>query len=434
MISARFFLVIAIFIRLIYSLIIERIEDIQRKKPLPEEVSDVYDAERYQKFLDYTAESKKIDNKYRIYNILVQTFIFLSPLCMWFEKVTYYNTYLSILGLFVFLFMFETFFAVCASYSDTFGVKQKYGLNKKDIKEFIKDEILEHVFEFIVTIVLILIFAYIGENMKYWTNNYSVGLLKSIIICSVIFAVIFLLMTFFSFISYLVLRKQYTFTPLEGELRDKIDKLQEGSKKKVKEIYVYNESKKSVSKNAFLLKLLWHKEFGIADNFINENAEDELLAVLSHEIGHLKHKKNILNFISYGFIAVLMIFIVWMVNDPKLILGMNIWIKRSFQLTVNNYVLIFIVLSDIYTPISYLVGIFNSYRSKKEEYEADREAVKNGYGEALIKTFKTMSSDELINVNPHPFIEFTEYDHPGMYQRIKAIKAAEDELKGVSEL
>lgn len=56
--------------------------------------------------------------------------------------------------------------------------------------------------------------------------------------------------------------------------------------------------------NKYLLKLLWHREFGIADNFIDGNSERELLAVLSHEIGHLKHKKNWRNFIQYGIDAV----------------------------------------------------------------------------------------------------------------------------------
>ena len=41
------------------------------------------------------------------------------------------------------------------------------------------------------------------------------------------------------------------------------------------------------------------------------------------------------------------------------------------------------------------------------------------------KTFKRLSNDELVNVNPHPIIEFLEYNHPGMYQRIKAIREAE---------
>jgi STE24 endopeptidase len=209
-----------------------------------------------------------------------------------------------------------------------------------------------------------------------------------------------------------------------GELKDKIWKLQEDSKKKVKEIYIYNESKKSTTKNAFLIKLPWRREFGIADNFINENAEDELLAVLSHEVGHLKHKKNIWDFIGYGFCIIFWIAIVCIVANPQICLWINAWVRDSFGIAGNNYYLIMVVYLDIITPIMFLIRVYGSYQSRCAEYEADREAVRNGYAEEMIHTFKSMSKDELINVNPHPFIEFTEYSHPGMYHRIKAIRAA----------
>ena len=53
------------------------------------------------------------------------------------------------------------------------------------------------------------------------------------------------------------------------------------------------------------LKEMGHKRaICIADNFIDGNSERELLAVLSHEIGHLKHKKNRRNIIQYGMDAV----------------------------------------------------------------------------------------------------------------------------------
>ena len=85
------------------------------------------------------------------------------------------------------------------------------------------------------------------------------------------------------------LKKQYTFIEMEeNDLRRKIESMMDGCKKKVSKIQIYNESKKSTSKNAFLLKLLWIREFGIADNFMNENSENELLAVLAHEIGHYR--------------------------------------------------------------------------------------------------------------------------------------------------
>ena len=60
MISAKVFIIATMLIQQIYRLLLTHMEDVQRKKPLPEEVADVYDADRYQKYLEYTADRKKI--------------------------------------------------------------------------------------------------------------------------------------------------------------------------------------------------------------------------------------------------------------------------------------------------------------------------------------------------------------------------------------
>lgn len=426
MISARIFIFAAMLIKLIYNEILSYVADVQRKKPLPEEVADVYDAERYQTYLDYTADIKKLRNKFKIIDLVIECILIFSPIYSYIDKAVNSNPYSTFFCTYALIWIAGMITEVFASYEITFGILEKYGINKKDKKEFVKDFVLEQVLNLFVTVILMLIAIYVGEHMAQWTNGFSVGLLRSLIICALVAAVIVAFICIAQLLSYVVLRKQYTFTEMEeGDLKDKINKLQEGSKKKVKKIYIYNESKKTTTKNAFLLKLLWHKEFGIADNFMNENAEDELLAVLSHEVGHLKHKKDIRNFISYGIKAIAAIVAVMLVANPSPCFIIHTWIRDSFNVSYNNYYLIFIVYGYIAAPIMFFVQIFEAYRSRYEEYEADREAVNNGYGEALIKTFKTLSSDELVNVNPHPFIEFTEYDHPGMYQRIRAIKNAE---------
>jgi STE24 endopeptidase len=65
-----------------------------------------------------------------------------------------------------------------------------------------------------------------------------------------------------------------------------------------------------------------------------------------------------------------------------------------------------------------------NYVSRCEEYEADRNAVKEGYGLELIDTFRTISNDEMVDVNPDALVEAIEFDHPGMANRIAAIQRA----------
>lgn len=426
MFSARIFILLISLGRIIYDLVLAKLADDQRKKPLPEEVSDIYDADRYQTYLAYEADKKKLKNKYKIINLIFDIIVIFSPIYAWVDNVSNHNPYISILIIYAIIWVIGTIIETCSSYQFTFGIMQKYEMNKKDLKEFVKDAVLEDIFSLVMTVGLLELLAFCGEHMEAWTNGFTIGYVKSLAICVALGAVVFIFVSLAKLISYGILKKQYTFTPLEeGELRDKINSLQADSKKKVKHINVYNESKKTTTKNAFLLKLFWHREFGIADNFMNENAQEELLAVLSHEIGHLKHKKNILNYINYAVGIIAALGVVTLIAYPGICLWINAWIRESFNISSNNYYVLFIVFSDILGPLFYLFQLFGSYRSKWEEYEADREAVKNGYGEALIKTFKSLSSDELVNVYPHPFIEFAEYSHPGMYQRIKAIHEAE---------
>lgn len=426
MISTRVFVFLVMIIRKIYDYSTTVMADKQRRKPLPTEVADVYDAERYQKYFEFVADKKKLRLKYKVFDFIFEIMLIFSPFYTAIEKICNQSPYLIFSATYMIIWVISLIPDTIASYEITFGLMEKYGLNKKDKKEFVKDEILGNAFELLFTLSFSELIVFIGEHLSTWTNGFSSGYVKTVLILLAIIAALSVFGDIMKVISYIVLKKQYVFTPLEdGELKEKIFKLQEGSKKKVKKIYVYNESKKSTSKNAFLLKLFWHREFGIADNFMNENSEEELLAVLSHEIGHLKHKKDLLDYINKAVGYLLLVVVVWLMVHPETILAVNAWVRASFNLTVNNYYVLLIVLGDIIKPVMFTSDVFDAYCSRKNEYEADREAVKNGYGKELIKTFKTVSSDEFITVNPHPFIEFTEYDHPGMYQRIRAIHEAE---------
>ena len=61
--------------------------------------------------------------------------------------------------------------------------------------------------------------------------------------------------------------------------------------------------------------------------------------------------------------------------------------------------------------------------------KAFKNAVASGFGEDLKNTFMKIGSDELIDVNPAPLLEFLTCDHPSMYNRIKAIHAGMEALQ-----
>lgn len=396
----------------------------QRSKPLPEAVSTIYTPSRYAKFLSYKKEYAKLSGWVRLGTLAISIFYILSPFFTWFDGA---NPYLSAFLTYMVMELIEEGIDIPVVYYETFQIDEKYGLNKQTKSSWIKDHVLDFVFETFVMLVVGGLLIYLCTHLSTWTNGFSISYRQSFLFCLIILAIYLFLMIAMSFLSLLVMRKKYTFTEMEeGPLRSQIEAYASEAKKKVRHIKIYDESKKSNDKNAFLLKFLWIREFGIADNFIQENSEDELLAVLLHEIGHLKHKKNIWNYLHYAFLVLLFFFFVWLIPHAQTIVDLNTWINQSFGLSHTNYVLSFMVFSYGFAPISFVLGIYHNFVSCKEEKEADKNAVDHGYGQALIDTFTQLSSDELIDVNPHPIVERLYYDHPGMYQRISYIQAWEN--------
>lgn len=397
----------------------------QRQLPLPDIVSNIYSKERYQSYINYKKEYRKITLGINILSLVIESIFILSDFYTLFDNA---NPYISVALVILVTQVINNLITVPLDYYATFSIEERYGKNKKTKKEWLKDYVLNLLLEIVLNVVLFGFTIFVCSNMQKWTNNFSISYLQSFIICTLIALILFIIMTLLSFLSLVVLRLQYKFIEMEdNDLRKQIEQYSKEAKKKVRHIKIYNESKKSTSKNAFLLKILWYREFGIADNFLNENDQDELLAVLLHEIGHLKHKKNIYNYINYLSLAILFILLVYLLPNGQLIININNYINNSFNLHYTNYILSLTVIAYALTPLVYVKQVYSNYVSCLEEKEADFNAVDHGYGKALINTFTKLSSDELIDVNPHPLVELLTYNHPGMYKRISYIKQRDDE-------
>ena len=411
----------------VYDLISLSIIDRKRREPLPEEVRDVYTKERWQQFVSYKHDLRMPHILLQCIELLTDAIVIFSPFYSFIERLSHGNPYGAVIWTSVILTVIPCLVNMPIYHYITFGIREKYGLNRFTKAEFRKDRLIEEGGSFLLNTALYLLFAFALVHIYSWTNGFSLPFGHAALFTVGILVVFYSAVLGLSWLSWRMMRMQYTFTPLEeGDLKEKILTLIKGSKKKVRKIEVYNESKKSTTKNAFVLKILNYRSIGIADNFLNENSEEELLAVLSHEAGHLKHKPDLRNWINWGLLgAGVIVLILLFSNHGSILVQMEEQLERSFHLTAMNPVLTVTAVLWLLKPLGFCFSVWRNYVSRCEEYEADRNAVKEGYGEALIRTFKEISTDELVDVNPSTIIEFIEYDHPGMAHRIQAIHAAE---------
>jgi STE24 endopeptidase len=99
-------------------------------------------------------------------------------------------------------------------------------------------------------------------------------------------------------------------TPLiDSPLRSKIEAFAAKSGFRLKNIFVIDGSKRSTKANAYFSGFGSKKRIVLYDTLIREMSDEEIVAVLAHEIGHYKKKHVIRNIISSVLLTGLMLFL-----------------------------------------------------------------------------------------------------------------------------
>ena len=71
-----------------------------------------------------------------------------------------------------------------------------------------------------------------------------------------------------------------------------------------------------------------------------------------------------------------------------------------------------------------LLSLLMNWHSRRAEYAADAQAVKEGYGKELISALKKLARQNYADLAPSPLLVRLEYSHPSLSQRIEAIGKA----------
>jgi len=205
-------------------------------------------------------------------------------------------------------------------------------------------------------------------------------------------------------------------TPLqEGTLKTAIEAFAQRTGFKLKNIYIIDGSKRSTKANASLSGFGTKKRIVLYDTLQNELSEEEIVAVLAHEIGHYKKKHILVSLISSVALTGFMLFLFSLViNSPQLSQAMGSQ-DASFHLGL-------IVFGILYSPVSLLIGLLTNYISRKNEFAADNFVRENFKPEILAEALKKLSVKNLSNMMPHPAYVFFHYSHPPLLDRLSKLE------------
>ena len=389
----------------LYGLFLDIVRYRSARNPIPQNVADVYDRNTYLKWKAYHGEKVRFGIFSSAAGFVIDLVLILTDAYAAFARLFPDQVWWQLFAVML-LSALATLPLIPFSWYDTMHIEERYGFNRTSGKTFVGDQIKQFILNLLLMVGLASLVMGLHKSFGDW-----------LILAFAAFATLFLL--FITFLFPFFSRIFNKFTPLEdGELKEGITALLEKNGYKVRAIQVMDASRRSTKSNAYFTGFGKMKTIVLYDTLVAAMTTDEILAVFAHEMGHGLHRDTLKNHILTFL--------------QMLVLGLLAWatlrypqIFRSFGFEGVNYgFAVLLMMSVEFALIAPLFGLVMSWFSRRAEYRADQQAVKEGYGPALVSALKKLAKENFSDLSPSPVLVALENSHPPLSQRIAAIEAA----------
>jgi len=407
-----FYIILCILIfDFVFQMILDYLNSTRFSPSLPEELKGIYDEEKYKKSQVYLKTNAK-------FSLIVSSLSFVLILAMvlfggfgwldsWIKTITT-NSILQALMFFAILGLGADLLSTPFSIYSTFVIEEKFAFNKTTPKTFVLDKIKSWILMAIIAggLLALVIWIYEQSGSYFWIWVWAVLAIFSIFMSM-----------FYSSIIVPLFNKQEKLG--EGTLRDAIESFSNNAGFKLKNIFTIDGSKRSTKANAYFSGLGARKRIVLYDTLIEKQSEEEIVAVLAHEIGHYKKKHIISSLILSLLNSLLTLFILSLFIKP----GSELSVALAHSLGAEDFSFHMGILAFglLYGPLSFLTGTLMNILSRRNEYEADNYAKGFGLASSLSSALIKLSVDSLSNLRPHPAYVFFHYSHPTLLSRLQKL-------------
>ncbi len=399
----KLIIIALVVIRAVYDLLLHIVQYKSAGNPTPENVADVYDAQTYQRWKAYSGEQGRLGIFSTIASFALTAVLLATDAYAAFAGLFPDTVGWQIHAVLILQTVSEHILGMFIGYIDSMIIEEKYGFNRTTWKTFLFDQARGLILGMFLNIFLIYALYWIHSAMGDWVILLFAG-------------VMFCFTLIISFLYPIFSRIGNKFVPLEdGELKDRLMGLLTKHGYQVKAVEVMDASRRTTKLNAYFTGFGKLKTIVLYDNLVNGMSTDEICAVFAHELGHGLHKDVLKQQIMNIGNMLLMAVVVWLaVRDPQ--------IHQAFGFAGVNYGFANILLGAGIGMIQPLTGMLTSAYSRHAEYRADRQAVQEGYGAALVTGLKMLAKENFSHLAPSKLLVVLEYSHPPLSERIRAIE------------
>lgn len=407
--SFLFYLIIAILIlQFVAEAVLGHLNARKFGEPVPADLQDVYGKEEYERSQSYKRTNYRFGLLSSGFSLLLSLGFLISGGFEWVDTLARSISDQLVIQAMVFfgvILVGADILTMPFSWYHTFVIEERFGFNKSTKRLFLLDKAKGWLLMLLLggglLALVVWLYQLAGEN--FWI--YAWGLITAFTI---------FMNLFYSKLIVPLFNRQ---TPLEeGSLKTKIENYAQSVGFQLENIFVIDGSRRSTKANAYFSGFGKEKRVTLFDTLIKDLDEEEIVAVLAHEVGHYKRNHIVINLFASILNAGITLYILSLfINNPEVSLAIGVS-QPSFHAALVGF-------GMLYSPVSELTGLLLNYLSRKFEFEADAFARKTFDGRPLISSLKKLSRNNLSNLTPHPAYVFVHYSHPPLKDRIQQLKA-----------
>ncbi|MFC1475560.1 M48 family metalloprotease [Candidatus Zixiibacteriota bacterium] len=312
----------------------------------------------------------------------------------------------------LFFLLLITILDLPLSFYSGYLLEHEYELSNQTVGGWLWDLAKSFFISWIFAIIFVgLLYLLIRKFPRGWWAWYGIGSIPVVAFLMIIVPIVIMPMF-------------YTITPMEeSPLKSRILNLAAGGGIENPEIFVMDASKDTKKINAMVTGLGETKRIIFYDNTLAQMADDEVLFVVAHEMGHyLLHHVWIGILIAATSIFVFCLLTHLMIRPIIKRFSGRFGFSRLTDYASFPLIMVFIsVFSFLFSPI--ISGVWRHFEHQSDIYGMD----KTGDGDAAARAFEKLTAMNLSNPNPSAFIEFWLYDHPTLADRVNFVRSYQPE-------
>ncbi len=356
----------------------------------------------------YTLEKSRLGLKESVINnIIVIFFLFGGLITLYDQWILSLSHSFIISGMLfvIILALVQTLIEIPFSFYDTFTIESRYGFNTTTKRLWLTDLFKST----LISLLILSIMVSAALGLIKWSSGFWWLWLWG-------FFVVFSI--FLMYIApYVIEPLFFKFSPIEEKsLEDKIMEMMEKAKVKVSRVVQVDASRRSHHSNAYFSGIGRVKKIVLFDTLLKQMTQEEIIAVLAHELGHWKKGHIRKKLIMIETVSLLSFYLAY---------HLLAWggLPGLLNLTQLSLPAQFVILMFLGSLVVFPLTPLSSWLSRNHERQADQFGCElSGDPEALASALIKLSGENLANLHPHPFYASFYYSHPPVIERVNWLK------------